>query len=241
MEYDSAGRQKSGIAGWTKTDKLAIAIQCCRVLSGDCGSFPLEPCRGTGADRAVFPTAHIFAPCFVFKEPRVFTPDQLVVYPAQGVGKVDAIEHRDIGGIGADFYIVSILGNNITLMVPVVTADKVGLRPLCDPREAQNVLESFKDRSGFSGHIGQNWNRRFREYSERLKSGKLADVSHVVKELLLISGEKELSFGERRLLEQSMGLIVMELSCVLGREPEDLQKEIESYFADILQKEEKEK
>lgn len=170
----------------------------------------------------------------------MFNPDQLVVYPAQGVGKVDAVEHRDIGGVGADFYIVSILGNNITLMVPVLTASKVGLRPLCDKDEARSVLESFKDRSAFTGHIGQNWNRRFREYSDRLKSGRLEDVSHVVKELLLISGEKELSFGERRLLEQSMGLVSMELACVLDRKPEDIQAEVESYFADVLQKEEKE-
>ena len=170
----------------------------------------------------------------------MFTPTQLVVYPAQGVGKVDAIERRDIGGAAAVFYIVSILGNNITLMVPVFTADKVGLRPLCSQEDALKTLESFKDRSGFTGHIGQNWNRRFREYSERLKSGMLDDVSHVVKELLLISGEKELSFGERRLLEQSMGLVATELACVLGKEPKDVQMEIESFFADILQKEEKE-
>jgi CarD family transcriptional regulator len=170
----------------------------------------------------------------------VFNPDQLVVYPAQGVGKVDAVEHRDIGGLGADFYIVSILGNNITLMVPVLTAGKVGLRPLCDRREALTVLESFQDRSTFTGHIGQNWNRRFREYSDRLKSGRLEDVSHVVKELLLISGEKELSFGERRLLEQSMSLVTMELACVLGKKPDQMKIEIENFFADVLQKAEKE-
>lgn len=170
----------------------------------------------------------------------MFNSDQLVVYPAQGVGKVDAIEHKEIGGVGTDFYIVRILGNNVTLMVPVLTADKVGLRPLCSPSEAESILESFKDRSGFSGHIGQNWNRRFREYSDRLKSGKLEDASHVVKELFLISGGKELSFGERRLLEQSMSLVATELSCVLEREQEEITTTIESFFADITQKTEKE-
>ncbi len=169
----------------------------------------------------------------------MFNPEQLVVYPAQGVGRIESIERRDIGGQGVDFYIVRILGNNVTLMVPVATAAKVGLRPLHNRNEALEVLESFKDRSSFTGHIGQNWNRRFREYSDRLKSGKLEDVSHVAKELLLISGEKELSFGERRLLEQSMALVSVELACSLERSAEDIKAEIESMFADVLQKEEK--
>lgn len=166
----------------------------------------------------------------------MFSPNQLVVYPAQGVGRVERIERQEIGGVGMELYIVRILSNNITLMVPVVTAKNVGLRPLSDRKKADAVLESLQDRSGFTGHIGQNWNRRHREYSEKLKSGDLADVSNVLKELILISGEKELSFGERRLQEQAMALVTIELACILDKDAEEIKKLVESYFSDIMQK-----
>ena len=168
----------------------------------------------------------------------MFSPNQLVVYPAQGVGKVERIERQEIGGVGMDLYIVRILSNNITLMVPVATAKNVGLRPLSDSHKAEAVLLSLQDRSSFTGHIGQNWNRRHREYSEKLKSGDLADVCNVLKELILISGEKELSFGERRLQEQAMALVSIELACVLQRDADAIKTLVESYFVDILQKEE---
>lgn len=167
----------------------------------------------------------------------MFSPNQLVVYPAQGVGRVERIERQEVGGVGMEFYIVRILSNNITLMVPVSTAKNVGLRPLSDKKKAKGVLASLQDRSGFSGHIGQNWNRRHREYSEKLKSGDLGDVCNVLKELILISGEKELSFGERRLQEQAMALVSIELACVLDQEAEKAKQLVESFFVDILQKE----
>lgn len=140
-----------------------------------------------------------------------------------------------------ELYIVRILSNNITLMVPVATAKNVGLRPLGDRDKAQDIIASLQDRSTFTGHIGQNWNRRFREYSDKLKSGDLTDVCHVLKELILISGGKELSFGERRLQEQAMALVSIELACILDRNLEDVKLLMESFFVDILQKEPEDK
>lgn len=175
--------------------------------------------------------------CFLHQGASVFSPNQLVVYPAQGVGRVERVENQEIGGIGMDFYIVRILGNNITLMVPVATAKNVGLRPLSSEEKARQVLEALQDRNSFTGYIGQNWNRRYREYSEKLKSGDLDDVCQVLKELILISGEKELSFGERRLQEQAMALVTIELACILGKEPEEIKTQVEGFFKDILEKE----
>lgn len=165
----------------------------------------------------------------------MFSQDQLVVYPAQGVGKVERIEAQTIGGAEAEFYIVRILSNNVTLMVPVKNAVNVGLRAVCDAEKGQEILTSLEDRSGFTGYTGQNWNRRYREYSEKLKSGELSDVAYVLKELLLIGQDKELSFGERRLLEQAMGLISLELAYALGCEQKDIQAKIEEIFADVIE------
>ncbi len=170
----------------------------------------------------------------------MFELDQLVVYPSQGVGKVERIESQEIGGATAEFYIVRILSNNVTLMVPVMNAANVGLRAVCDKEAGLKIFDNLKDRSDFTGYTGQNWNRRYREYSEKLKSGDLQDVAYVLKELFLIGRDKELSFGERRLLEQAMGLVSMELSFALDLDQEEIKDEINELFSDVIEKQEAE-
>jgi len=157
-----------------------------------------------------------------------------VVYPAQGVGKVERIEIQEIGGVSAEFYIVRILSNNVTLMVPVLNALNVGLRPVCSRKKAQSIIKALQDRADFTGYSGQNWNRRYREYSEKLKSQDLADVAYVLKELLLIGKDKELSFGEHRLLEQAMGLLTLELAHALGHDQDAVRADVEAIFADVI-------
>ena len=166
--------------------------------------------------------------------PKAFSINELVVYPAQGVGKVERIEEQEIGGAKAEFYIVRILSNNVTLMVPVANAQNVGLRGVCTKKKADSILAGLDDRSDFTGYSGQNWNRRYREYSEKLKSGELADVAYVLKELLLIGKDKELSFGEHRLLEQAMGLLTLELAHALDSDQDAVRERIEEMFADVI-------
>ncbi|WP_291321687.1 CarD family transcriptional regulator [Desulfonatronospira sp.] len=164
----------------------------------------------------------------------MFSIGELVVYPAQGVGRVEKIEEQELGGAKATLYIVRILSNNVTLMVPVNNATNVGLRPVSDLQEGLKILSFLEDRSDFTGYSGQNWNRRYREYSDKLKSKDLTDVAYVLKELFLISRDKELSFGERRLMEQAMTLISMELSYSLKIDQPEAKAKVESLFSDIL-------
>ncbi len=164
----------------------------------------------------------------------MFALDQLVVYPAQGVGKVEAIQEREMGGLSIQFYKIRILSNNGTLLIPVANASNVGLRKVCEPAYGLELFEYLRDWSDFKGYAGQNWNRRYREYSDKLKTGDLADVAYVLKELMLISQDKDLSFGESRLMEQAMGLITMELAYTLEREQDAIRTEIEAIFSDIL-------
>ena len=161
----------------------------------------------------------------------MFTPDDLVVYPAQGVGKIERIDRQNIGGIACEFYIVRIRANNITLMVPVNNAVNVGLRTLTPKDEAQRILQTLRGDTDTPVYTGQNWNRRFREYSERLKSPELAVVTEVLRELLLIGRVKELSFGERRLQEQAMGLVTGELAEVLELSEDSLRGELLERYA----------
>lgn len=161
----------------------------------------------------------------------MFTSEQLVVYPAQGVGQIERIDSQNIGGSACDFYIVRIRVNSITIMVPVKNASNVGLRTLVSTKEAEHIWEALRNNPQQTVHTGQNWNRRFREYSERLKSPDLSIVANVLRELLLIGRTKDLSFGERRLLEQAMSLVTGELGEVLKTEQRDLQSELISLYS----------
>lgn len=163
----------------------------------------------------------------------MFSSGNLVVYPSQGVGTIEQIDHRDIGGIQCDFYIVRIRTNKVTLMVPVNNAASVGLRSLVSRDQAKNILKGLKENIEKSVFIGQNWNRRFREYTERLKSPDLEIVANVLRELLLISRTKDLSFGERRLLEQAMNLVSDELAEVLNLVPNDLRESLLELYTPI--------
>ena len=154
-----------------------------------------------------------------------------MAYPTQGVGKIERIEHKNIGGVPCDFYIVRVRSNNITLMVPVSNAASVGLRSLVTRAEAQKIFDGLRAGIERSVFIGQNWNRRFREYSERLKSPELATVAEVLRELLLIGRAKELSFGERRLLEQAMSLVCGEISEALGEPMDEIRGQLLELYA----------
>ncbi|MDR2055123.1 MAG: CarD family transcriptional regulator [Desulfovibrio sp.] len=156
----------------------------------------------------------------------MFALNDLVVYPAQGVGIIECIDRQEINGSSCPFYVVRIRSNNVTLMVPVNKAGKVGLRPLVSHAEAERILQSLRNDTGRTVYTGQNWNRRFREYSERLKNHNLHVVAEVLRELLLIGKTKELSFGERRLQELAMSLVTGELTEVLNVSKNALREEL---------------
>lgn len=164
----------------------------------------------------------------------MYKVDDLVVYPAQGVGKINRIDTKTIGGVSCDIYIVGIQSNNITLMVPVKNAGNVGLRQLVDKEKAVDILESLKNDSGKNVYVGQNWNRRFRKYSDKMKSPDLGVVAEVLRELLVIGRDKELSYGERRLQEQAMSLVVGEISEVLGMSQDDIKDSLMKIYAPIV-------
>ena len=169
----------------------------------------------------------------------MFTPGQTVVYPAQGVGAIERIETQELAGVQAEFYIVHILCNDINVLVPVKSAPNTGLRPLSSAKEAKKTMEELKNYQNTPVHAGQNWNRRQREYTERLKAGTLETVSSVLKELILLGAQKELSFGEKRLLEQSMALVSGELSYILEKPEEDIKETINSFYNELFPVEDK--
>lgn len=141
---------------------------------------------------------------------REFSIGDCAVYPGHGVGIVVAIESKEIVGAKADFYIVEIQETGMRVMVPKKNAASVGLRPVISKEEAIDVIQILKDRTAVKAD-NQTWNRRYREYMEKIKTGSIYEIAEVLRDLYWIKAEKELSFGEKSMLENARKLLMKEL------------------------------
>ena len=151
-----------------------------------------------------------------------------VVYPVHGVGVIESIEAREICGQKRSFYILRILDTDMTIMIPTENAQRVGLRQLISVSEVPKVYAILNQKG--AGITGQTWNRRYREYTERLKTGSVFEVAAVLRDLYLLRGEKELSFGEKRMLDTAKNLLVKELSLAKRVTEGKVEEEIRSIF-----------
>jgi CarD family transcriptional regulator len=147
------------------------------------------------------------------------------VYPAHGVAEVVAIESKDIAGSRKDFYVLKVIHSEMKLMIPCDGADRAGLRVVADAEVASQVFDVL--RSDEVAVKPGPWNRRFREYTELVNSGRLVEVAKVFRDLWRIRPTRELSYGERRLLEQSRNLLVAELALARGVDVAAIETELE--------------
>ncbi len=160
--------------------------------------------------------------------PLQFKPGDKAVYPAHGVGEVKAIETREISGNKQTFYILRILDNGMTIMVPTQNVKSVGLREIIGEEQVEEVYEILQERDITVDN--QTWNRRYREYMDKIKSGSVYEIAEVLRDLSLLKFEKELSFGERKMLDTARSLLVKELSIAQGLGEEEVLKEIQKIF-----------
>ncbi len=149
------------------------------------------------------------------------------VHPAHGVGEVTAIERREIAGAFGHFYVLKILETGMKVMVPT-GEQNVGLRTVMSRGEADTVLAVF--RTDEKAVTNGPWNRRQRAYNDMIKSGSPIEVAKVLRDLYRIkfSHEKDLSYGERRLLDQARGLLMKELALARQVTEAMIEQEIEA-------------
>ncbi len=140
-----------------------------------------------------------------------------VVYPTHGVGWIEAIENKEVGGGPQAFYVVRIIGNGMTILVPTKNAKRVGLREVIEASEIPKILAILKKNDL---EISSNWNRRFKDNLERIRTGSLFEVALVLRKLVLLQKERSLSFGEKTMLENVRRLIVSEISHASGIDQE---------------------
>jgi CarD family transcriptional regulator, regulator of rRNA transcription len=154
-----------------------------------------------------------------------------VVHPAHGLAEVAAIEHRELGGSKGEFYILRILDNGMRgmrVMVPRNASVAAGIRPVMSSNEAERVLDTMRAREVAVDL--QPWSRRFRAYTEMIKSGAPHEVAKVLRDMYRLKFDKDLSFGERRLLDQAKSLLMMELAAAKKITEAELKAQVEDMF-----------
>jgi CarD family transcriptional regulator len=150
------------------------------------------------------------------------------VYPVHGVAEVVALEQRDIGGSKTPVYILKIIDTGMKIMVPTTNAGSVGLRDLINSKQVKEVYSILKDRD--VPRDTQTWNRRYREYMEKIKTGSVFEIAEVLRDLCVLRMTKELSFGERKMLDTARGLLIKELALAKGVDDKAIAGEIDQIF-----------
>ena len=157
-----------------------------------------------------------------------FKVGDMAVYPGHGVGVVEGVETRDIAGTRQTFYVLKILENGMTIMVPTSNADAIGMRELIDVDEVDEIYEVLMERDVELDK--QTWNRRYREYMAKIKTGSPYEVARVLRDLFVLKGDKALSFGERKMFDTAKGLLLKELA-IASKQPEET---IDARFGEIF-------
>jgi CarD family transcriptional regulator len=155
----------------------------------------------------------------------MFQIGALAVYPAHGVGIIESIQDREVAGLLHKFYIMRLLDTDMIIMIPTGNALNIGLRTVIDRQAVTQVFEILKERPTRLNH--QTWNRRYRDYMDKIKTGSLFRVAEVLRDLTLLKLEKELSFGERKMLDTAKNLLVKELSLVNNKEEDEIEEQLQ--------------
>jgi CarD family transcriptional regulator len=159
----------------------------------------------------------------------MFKIGDLAVYPAHGVGVIERIESKKISGFTQDFYVMRILENDMIIMIPTQNVGSVGLREIIGQKEVPKLYSILRKRKTSTDN--QTWNRRYREYMEKIKTGSVYEVAEVYRDLLTLKVEKELSFGERKMLDTARTLLVKEISLAKKVKEEQIERDLEKIFA----------
>lgn len=159
---------------------------------------------------------------------REFKVGDMAVYPAHGVGEISSIENREIAGNKQKFYILKLLDSGMTIMVPTSNVRNVGMREVIKKTEVDIVYDILGERDITINE--QTWNRRYREYMDKIKTGSVYEIAEVLRDLMILRDKKELSFGERKMLDTAYSLITKELAISQGLDEGDIEEEINDIF-----------
>jgi len=150
------------------------------------------------------------------------------VYPAHGVGEIVGVEIKEIAGNRISFYILKILDSDLTVLIPINNINSVGLREIIKKEEVKKIYTILGKKT--SSIDIQTWNRRYREYLRKIRTGNPTEIAEVLRDLYNLKSDKILSFGEKRMLDTAENLLIKEIS-LAKKVPEDkVKKEVSKFF-----------
>jgi len=156
-----------------------------------------------------------------------FSVGDNAVYPAHGVGVIEAIEKKVISGDTHMFYVMRILHNGMMIMIPKSNVESVGLRQVISKDEVKKIYNILQEKD-VPRENHQTWNRRYRQYTEKIKTGSVFEIAEVLRALFRLKKTKELSFGEKKILDTVQNLLVKEISIVKKQKEEETREEMSS-------------
>ena len=158
----------------------------------------------------------------------MFKIGDLAVYPAQGVGVIEAIENREVGGKKQLFYVMKIMGNGMKIMIPMNSAKSVGLREVIMKKEIPKVYAILRNKDVTIDK--QTWNKRYRDYLEKIKTGSVFEIARVLRDLFILKSDKNLSFGERKMMDTAKNLLIKEISVASNAEETKIEEDLRIIF-----------
>ncbi|PKN32810.1 MAG: CarD family transcriptional regulator [Deltaproteobacteria bacterium HGW-Deltaproteobacteria-19] len=158
----------------------------------------------------------------------MFKVGDIAVYPAQGVGVIEAIENREVMGSRQLFYVMKIMGNGMKIMIPLHSAQSVGLREVVPAADIPKIYAILRNKDVSIDK--QTWNKRYREYLEKIKTGSVFEIARVLRDLLILKTDKNLSFGERKMMDTAKNLLVKEISVATKSEETKVEQDLQRYF-----------
>ena len=154
----------------------------------------------------------------------MFNVGDKIVYPMHGAGTIDAIEEKNILGENQAYYIIKMPGE-VKVMVPTAKAEQIGVRNIIGKEEAEKVISILGEDET---EMSQNWNKRYRDNMEKMKSGDVYEIADVVRNLAFKQKEKGLSTGEKKMLSNAKQILVSELVLAEHASQEEVEELIDN-------------
>ena len=154
----------------------------------------------------------------------MFSVGDRIAHPMHGAGVIDSIVKRKVDGAEKDYYVMKLPVGDMQVMIPVESTDVIGVRPIIQPAEAENILKSI---SSLEINMNTNWNKRYRENMMKMKSGNLLEVASVIKGLMLRDTDKGLSTGERKMLHSAKQIFISEIVLSESASYEEIEKRLD--------------
>ncbi len=157
----------------------------------------------------------------------MFNIGDKVVYPMHGAGIIEDIEEKEILGENHSYYILKLPTKNMKVMLPIDNIDSLGVRNVVEGDVIKDVIKKLK---GEQSDMSSNWNRRYRNNMEKVKTGDILEVAEVVRDLQMLDIQKGLSTGERKMLSNTKQILISEIALVENKE----KSEIEAIIDDAI-------